>query len=392
MKGRSRVPRGDLLLASSGKLVKHFFQDIIFCDDSPQSTHKLFLLLMGPSVVSCTSVFSVPVLSVSQWGTVAANSLLQTTKEIVGGFPDYGVGGHQHSTRSPPVHSSTRPAGHMSAESDNNLGGYNAITASIYSTSQPGHPDPSNAQGYTMGQVGHLEPSNSSSVGGESLLASSWKFLKCSQEDFNPQTFAAVLDSTLAANSPSQTSKENVSGFPDYGAGGYQPSTTGPPVHSSNSHMSAEYNINPSGCDASLTASVCTVSHASQPDSSNTSFPLPPSSRQPTLPPLYILPSTTSTSGNYFIMQMTDGSQACQMVPMSLAHSQLNRPPASQTFNPKFKSICPECGITATTKGHLKRHLKCHGSNKRYKCQMCSCAFSRADYLKRHAAAAHPKD
>ncbi|KAG7156653.1 hypothetical protein Hamer_G006640 [Homarus americanus] len=310
--GEESCTKSDLLLASSQELVKHFFQDIIFCDDSPTKYSQAVPVVNVSQRRQYPSVVIVVVYSGSK------QSIADHGKEIAGGVPVITVLRPPTPTRSPPVHH-------------------------IYQASWPHHKSawpPPILQTLRATTWAKLDTLNLPTVVALEVRAY-WRprgsFLNVHKKTSNPQAFAAVLDSTLAANSPSQTSKENVLAGLRLRCWSVLPTSTHTgPLHSSNSHMSAEYNINPSGCDASLTASVCTVSHASQPDSSNTSL-LPPSLRQPTPPPLYILPSTTSTSGNYFIMQMTDGSQACQMVPMSLAHSQLNRPPASQHIQSKVQ-------------------------------------------------------
>ncbi|XP_071524062.1 uncharacterized protein [Panulirus ornatus] len=61
----------------------------------------------------------------------------------------------------------------------------------------------------------------------------------------------------------------------------------------------------------------------------------------------------------------------------------------SRIFSCALQATCSRCGVRFASSGHLKRHLQSHGSNRRFKCHLCDCAYSRQDNLKKHLLAAH---
>ncbi|XP_076049526.1 uncharacterized protein LOC143030247 isoform X2 [Oratosquilla oratoria] len=52
-------------------------------------------------------------------------------------------------------------------------------------------------------------------------------------------------------------------------------------------------------------------------------------------------------------------------------------------------ATCELCTARCASTGHLKRHKSAHGANRRFKCHVCDCSYSRQDNLKKHLSVAH---
>nr|XP_045595179.1 zinc finger protein with KRAB and SCAN domains 7-like isoform X2 [Procambarus clarkii] len=92
------------------------------------------------------------------------------------------------------------------------------------------------------------------------------------------------------------------------------------------------------------------------------------------------------------VQQRADEVEMEDKVKKNSSKIKTNKPNGRQSpysIFPEKSVSCPSCGILVASIGHLQRHQSAHGANKRFKCSVCDCSFTRNSNLREHFRCAH---